>query len=335
MCFVGLREGDKIKVAQGKGVNGSQLIGKEWPLVHPLIERIFSKVEPSSLSIEELRVLPGFTGTEAAPGTKIMVYPLWTALGIVGLLGIAAPVSLGDNGSKNLQIYINFAAVALANATLIRRLEREAKTDYLTGFLNKRVLWDVLAAELQRAARYGCHLSVIFLDIDDFKAYNDTFGHLTGDVVLQKTAELIKNSIRTTDIACRYGGEEFIIILPGTKGGDAAKVAERIRKSIETYPFPHRRITASLGVVQAKKTILSTRCLQGRIKPAIRQRSEGKTTSAWIHRNTFGRAGRLTFRLPTSFHQKLKRRQRRAEGPPVHAVLLFFCGQAGTAGGAG
>jgi diguanylate cyclase (GGDEF)-like protein len=253
LCFVGLREGDKIKVAQGKGVNGSQLIGKEWPLVHPLIERIFSKVEPSSLSIEELKVLPGFTGTEVAPGTEIMVYPLWTALGIVGLLGIAAPVSLGDSGSKNLQIYINFAAVALANATLIRRLEREAETDYLTGFLNRRVLWDVLAAELQRAARYGYHLSVIFLDIDDFKAYNDTFGHLAGDVVLQKTAELIKNSIRTTDIACRYGGEEFIIILPGTKGGDAAKVAERIRKSIETYPFPHRRITASLGVVQAKK----------------------------------------------------------------------------------
>ncbi|RPF49655.1 diguanylate cyclase (GGDEF)-like protein [Thermodesulfitimonas autotrophica] len=254
LCFIGLREGDKIRVAHGKGVRGSNLlIGKEWPLTHPLIEQVSSKIEPSTLSVDELKGLPGFADVEVAPGTQIMVYPLWTALGIVGLLGTAASASLDDNGNKNLQIYINFAAVALANATLIRRLEKEAATDFLTDLFNKRVLGDVLAAELQRAARYGYHLSVIFLDIDDFKAYNDTFGHLAGDVVLQKVAELIKNSIRVTDIACRYGGEEFLVILPGTKGEDAVKVANRVRKSIEDHPFPHRQITASLGVVSAKK----------------------------------------------------------------------------------
>ncbi|MDN5348027.1 MAG: hypothetical protein PWP65_1591, partial [Clostridia bacterium] len=80
-----------------------------------------------------------------------------------------------------------------------------------------------------------------------------TFGHLAGDVVLQKTAEIIKNSIRIVDTVYRYGGEEFIIILPGTKGEDAVRVAERIRQSIEIYPFPHRRVTASLGITSAKE----------------------------------------------------------------------------------
>ncbi|MCL6557817.1 MAG: GGDEF domain-containing protein [Firmicutes bacterium] len=250
--FVGLREGDKIRVAQAKGEYGHLLIGKEWPMVQPLIEQVFSKVEPSSLSIEELMTLPGLTGLEVAPGNEITVYPLWTALGAVGLLGIVAPVSLDDNGSKNLQIYANFAAVALANAKLIRRLEREAETDFLTGFFNKRALRNLLIVELERITRYGTPLSVIFLDIDDFKTYNDTFGHVAGDVVLQKTAEIIRNSIRLVDIAGRYGGEEFVIILPGTKEEGAVAVAERIRKSIEAFPFPRRQVTASLGIASAK-----------------------------------------------------------------------------------
>ncbi|WP_162151437.1 GGDEF domain-containing protein [Caldicellulosiruptor sp. F32] len=75
-------------------------------------------------------------------------------------------------------------------------------------------------------------MAVIFLDIDDFKAYNDTFGHVACDVMVQKTAEIIKNSIRTVDIAGRFGGEEFVIILPGTDEEGAIAVAERIRRAI-------------------------------------------------------------------------------------------------------
>ncbi|NPV27057.1 MAG: GGDEF domain-containing protein [Firmicutes bacterium] len=254
LCFVGLRENDKIRIAQAKGEYGHLLIGKEWPMVQPLIEQVFSKVEPSSLSIEKLMTLPGFTSLEIAPGKEIMIYPLWTALGAVGLLGIVLPVFMDDNGSRNLQIYVNFAAVALANAKLILRLEREAETDFMTGFFNKRSLRNILVAELEKTVRYGIPLSVIFMDIDDFKTYNDTFGHMAGDIVLQKTAEIIKNSIRTVDIASRYGGEEFVIILPGTKGEGAIAVAERIRRSIELYPFPHRQVTASLGITSAKNS---------------------------------------------------------------------------------
>jgi len=246
--FVGLRESDKIRVAQAKGDHDHLLIGKEWPMVRPLIEKVFSKVEPSFLSINELMTLPGLSGLELDSGNKIMVYPLWTSLGAVGLLGIVF------SPDSNLQIYANFAAIALANAKLVSRLEREAETDFLTGFFNKRTLRNLLVNELERTVRYGIPLTVIFLDIDNFKSYNDTFGHIAGDVVLQKTADIIKNSIRTVDIAGRFGGEEFVIILPGSKEEGAVAVAERIRKSIETYPFPHRKVTASLGIALAKNS---------------------------------------------------------------------------------
>jgi len=252
LCFVGLRIGDKIRIAQAKGESGHLLGEKAWALLHPVIERVFSRIEPSMLTADELRTLTGVSHLEVSSHSEIILYPLWTALGIVGLLGIVVPMSLGENGKRNLQIYANFAAVALANATLVCRLEEEAKTDFLTGFLNKRALGFALVEELWRAATYGYPVSVIFIDLDDFKSYNDTFGHLAGDVVLQKAAEIIKSCIRVTDIACRHGGEEFVIILPGTSNESAVKVAQRIWNSLKNHPFPYRRITASIGVATSR-----------------------------------------------------------------------------------
>lgn len=252
LCFVGLRTGDRITIAQAKGANGHLLRGKEWALLHPVTERAFSRIEPSALTAEELRTLTGVSCPELSPQSEIILYPLWTALGIVGVLGIAVPVSLGENGKRNLQIYANFASVALANATLVSRLEEAAKTDFLTGFLNRRALDFAVVEELRRAATYGYPVSVMFVDLDDFKSYNDTYGHLAGDVVLQKVAEIIRDCIRVTDIACRHGGEEFLIILPGTGNENAVKVAQRILNSLREYPFPHRRITASIGVATSE-----------------------------------------------------------------------------------
>lgn len=252
LCFVGLRIGDRIRIAQAKGESGHLLGGKEWALLHPVIERVFSQIEPSMLTLDELRTLTGVSHLEVSSYSEIILYPLWTALGIVGLLGIVVPMSLGENGKRNLQIYANFAAVALANATLVSRLDEAAKTDFLTGFLNKRALDLALVEELQRGATYGYPVSVIFMDLDDFKSYNDTYGHLAGDVMLQKAAEIIKSCIRVTDIPCRYGGEEFVIILPGTDNKNALRIAQRILNSLGNYPFPHRRITASIGVATSR-----------------------------------------------------------------------------------
>jgi two-component system cell cycle response regulator len=119
-----------------------------------------------------------------------------------------------------------------------------------------------LQLEIERANRYHRPLALLMIDIDDFKKFNDTYGHLIGDKVLAKTGEVIRNALREADTGYRYGGEEFTLILPETVGPGAVQVAERIRKELAAMPISlkaktSRNITASMGVgeLQAKDTL--------------------------------------------------------------------------------
>lgn len=129
------------------------------------------------------------------------------------------------------------------------RLEELATTDGLTGLLNQRVFGERLAEEFRRARRYGEPLSLIVLDVDRFKSYNDSFGHLAGNSVLRELAEVLREHARETDLVARFGGEEFVLILPHTQIADAFALAERLRSAVEgrawNAQFP---ITASFGV---------------------------------------------------------------------------------------
>ncbi len=116
---------------------------------------------------------------------------------------------------------------------LSRRFRDLAIRDGLTGLYNHGYLLDALAGEVARAMRYDRHLSVIFLDVDHFKQYNDQFGHQRGDMVLRQVSQILKDEIRKTDIAARYGGEEFVLVLPETSKQDAFVVAEKIRKTVQ------------------------------------------------------------------------------------------------------
>ena len=284
LTFVGLREDDKIKIAKAKGEISSLLSGKEFSMLHPLVEKVFSKVEPSFLNTQELQDFFSFSDLKINPEDKIMLYPLWTSVGAVGLLGITFPANVmtKEEEVKNLQIYVNFAAISLANAKLIKRLGKEAKTDFLTGLYNKRSLINFLINERERATRYKNPLAVIFIDIDNFKSYNDAFGHVAGDVVLQRLARMIKNSIRKIDIAGRYGGEEFVLILPGIRKEGALVVAERIRKSIEQQPFPHRNITISSGITEAQEEDSVHSLLKRADRALYQAKQQGKNCSYLI-----------------------------------------------------
>jgi diguanylate cyclase (GGDEF)-like protein/PAS domain S-box-containing protein len=128
------------------------------------------------------------------------------------------------------------------------RLETIATTDGLTGLKNHRAFQERMEEEFQRAARYHLPLSIILLDVDHFKQYNDTFGHPAGDQVLKGIAQLMRETARDTDFLARYGGEEFLIILPNTGAEGAKKMAERLRCIIEHAAWIERGVTASLGV---------------------------------------------------------------------------------------
>jgi diguanylate cyclase (GGDEF)-like protein len=126
--------------------------------------------------------------------------------------------------------------------------------DELTGLCNFRLFREHLARELEHAERYGSPLSLVMVDIDDFKNYNDTNGHEAGNEVLSTMARLLAETLRRSDIPARYGGEEFVLVLPETSKTNAELVAERARYVIEQHPFPHRErqpggaLTASMGI---------------------------------------------------------------------------------------
>ncbi|MGI0149276.1 MAG: diguanylate cyclase, partial [Thermoplasmata archaeon] len=114
-----------------------------------------------------------------------------------------------------------------------QEMERQAETDELTGLMNRRAFEQVAREELRRSGRYGLSVSILFLDLDDFKDTNDFLGHHVGDLVLREVALIISSAVREVDIGCRYGGEEFAVLLPETARGGAVSVAERIRQRVE------------------------------------------------------------------------------------------------------
>lgn len=147
---------------------------------------------------------------------------------------------------------------------MMEKLQKLAITDGLTKLYNSRSFYSQLELEVDRFNRYRHPLSLLLLDIDHFKEYNDSWGHLEGDKVLVKFSQIIKSCLRANDSAYRYGGEEFTVILPETGGEEAKTVAQRIRKKLEDEKFNPQpgkdvRITISIGVTQySPKEELST-----------------------------------------------------------------------------
>jgi diguanylate cyclase (GGDEF)-like protein len=136
-----------------------------------------------------------------------------------------------------------------------------AITDPLTGLANHRQFYDQLDREFRRAQRYGRPLTLLMLDLDRFKAFNDRHGHLAGDQALRETAEVLRQNARSVDILARYGGEEFAIILPETDIQRGAAHAERIRSAVAAHVFLNQetglehRVTVSIGVAALSPTL--------------------------------------------------------------------------------
>ena len=188
--------------------------------------------------------------------TKSLCTPLVTQDGPSGVLYLysSSPVAtLGEATERFVETVAEQLALALSNLRLRESLLQQSIRDPLTGLFNRRHLEETLDLELHRAARRGEPISAVMFDVDHFKRYNDLHGHDAGDAVLRALGSLVQSHIRAGDVACRYGGEEFLLLQPGLGPDDALLRAESLRKAVSLLSLEHHgvglgSITVSLGV---------------------------------------------------------------------------------------
>jgi len=164
------------------------------------------------------------------------------------------------NNLNNILNIADFISLSIGNAVLYEQAKKVAVTDALTGIANRSNMEMALTNEFERSKRYDAPLAVIFLDIDNFKVVNDTYGHQKGDEVLVAVASLLQKFCRTNDVAARYGGEEFLMLLPHSNAQGAFKIAERVREEVMKMTFFWKespfRVTISCGIAELNKDFM-------------------------------------------------------------------------------
>jgi len=185
-----------------------------------------------------------------------------------------------------LTMLANQAGLAIENSQLFELTAERAHSDYLTNLWNHGYFQFLLQTEIEKTKVTKNPLTLIMIDIDDFKIYNDTLGHQAGDKILKTLATLLRNQSRKIDLVCRYGGEEFTIILPHTDKKEAFLIAERIRMDIQKYPFlneeifPNRQLTVSLGVATYPENgVLAADLITTSDKSLYQAKKEGKNNT--------------------------------------------------------
>jgi diguanylate cyclase (GGDEF)-like protein len=191
------------------------------------------------------RYQPGLQGAKSE-----LAVPMISRGRTVGVIN-AESTNLGQFSEKDekiLSILAGSAAMAMENARLNKQLEDLSTTDELTGVHNYRYFIERLKEEQRRARRYDQPLSLIMVDVDNLKISNDTFGHQAGNLILKGVARVLRGIVRDTDVICRYGGDEFIIVLPQTVPEDALDIGQRIRAEVETTDFSQEGLPNSLRI---------------------------------------------------------------------------------------
>ncbi|MDX2193686.1 MAG: GGDEF domain-containing protein [Gemmatimonadales bacterium] len=203
--------------------------------------------------------LPGESGLRTvATGDPALVIPLDATEERVGLVFAGLPTRGGGYGRAELDFIAQVArpvALAFQQALQLERLHSEATTDELTGLANRRALEDRLAAELARTGRHGTPTTLVMLDLDRFKAVNDTFGHAAGDRLLRAVADVLRTESRSLDLPGRLGGDEFMVVLPMTTAAESRSLVRRVQEGMRRIGREHPEFanvcSASIGVAEA------------------------------------------------------------------------------------
>jgi diguanylate cyclase (GGDEF)-like protein len=248
-----LLDGDTLHLGAQLGYPADMLI-REIPITKGVIGRT-ARSRQTQL-VRDVRADSDFLRGSYEVRSEIAV-PLIKEGNVLGVLNVESNnhTPPGENDASLLNTLAGTVAIAIDNARMHADVKRMAMTDVISGLSNRRAFDEILEAEIVRASRYHQQLSLIILDLDSFKEYNDKWGHPAGDVRLREVADLLRLTVREPDVAARYGGEEFAVILPNTSKPGAVKLAERLRyaaeksaPSVTGAKTPVPGYTISLGV---------------------------------------------------------------------------------------
>jgi len=211
--------------------------------------------------VEDVNIDPICPHLKHRPDTAYVCLPLMAKGDVLGLLHLRAEQSIpGDDKEqtiadlKDMAVTISeYLSLSIANVKLNESLSRQSIQDALSGLYNRRYMEESLQREIQRAARKRTQIGIIMADIDFFKKFNDTYGHAAGDAVITHVGRIFKQKFRGSDIVCRYGGEEFLVILPDSSVEDTCKRAEEMRQEIKKMEIVFQgqilgSITISMGI---------------------------------------------------------------------------------------
>ena len=248
----------ELEAERGRGREALVRFGQALAATHDMNEllRIVAATAAEATSARGSRIVLAdgstvFSGDPDAEGERL-VLPLTASGERFGTLELVSG-SFSKEQHMNAASLAAHAVVAFDNARLHGMVERQALIDGLTGLANRRAAADALHAEAARAERLETPLSVVLADLDGFKDVNDVHGHAVGDAVLRVFAEVLRETLRESDVAGRWGGEEFLLLLPGADEEGAAQLAERVRVALAARDIPGvvgLRVTASFGVAE-------------------------------------------------------------------------------------
>ena len=198
--------------------------------------------------LDRLPVPGGARGrpSSCAPAWRCRVPGESAAIGFIAIYSRSPSHRFEEEMIRELEELAKRAGPAIENARRFREARQLADLDALTGLHNRRYFHETLAREVARAQRYDRRLALIVFDLDDFKAINDRIGHLSGDAVLAETAERVRDVVRSADIACRVGGDEFAVILPESSTADADQLYHRLRGAVSSRPVGQARAAVPL-----------------------------------------------------------------------------------------
>ena len=200
-------------------------------------------------------------------------FPLIVAGTPVGVLGVASDPPLTEHQRSVLSAAAALLAVSLKNAELFHEVHENSVRDSLTGCFNRKHALEVMDGELRRSRRSQMPLSLVMFDLDHFKEINDKYGHLGGDAVLAAVGQRMNAVLRGSDLKCRYGGEEFLILLPDTPLAGARRVADTLRRELADHPVRWNEeaimVTASFGITSITPGEVEPHIIIGRADSAL------------------------------------------------------------------